>query len=267
LRQYRDNLAYTLGDAAAILRCDRSKVSRIETGDRGIRGDELLKLLEAYGVPEDQQDVLLAIEESTRDPDSWWQDYVTLLSGAHLEYVATEPLATRILAYGPTVIPELLQSDGYARAVAAARPGISARTAETAGQAVHDRQAEILGQTTVPFSAVVGEAALQGHTSDEDLMREQLRHLADIAGTAWTTVQILPVAAGVPASGGCGSFSVITFDPVPFLGLVYLDGPGGGTSLETPAAISTYVDAFAQLQAASLSAEASLELIRRTAGD
>ena len=55
LRRYRENLGYTLDDAARILECDRSKISRIETGQRGIRGKELRELLAEYGIGDEQQ--------------------------------------------------------------------------------------------------------------------------------------------------------------------------------------------------------------------
>jgi transcriptional regulator with XRE-family HTH domain len=45
LRRYRENLGYGLDEAARILECDRSKISRIETGQRGIRAKELRELL------------------------------------------------------------------------------------------------------------------------------------------------------------------------------------------------------------------------------
>ena len=50
LRRYRENLGYGLDEAARILECDRSKISRIETGQRGIRAKELRELLAEYGV-------------------------------------------------------------------------------------------------------------------------------------------------------------------------------------------------------------------------
>ena len=37
LRRYREGIGYSLDDAAKVLECDRSKISRIETGHRGIR--------------------------------------------------------------------------------------------------------------------------------------------------------------------------------------------------------------------------------------
>jgi transcriptional regulator with XRE-family HTH domain len=50
LRRHREALGWTLDDAARVLECDRSKVSRIETGERGIRVKELRELMEGYGI-------------------------------------------------------------------------------------------------------------------------------------------------------------------------------------------------------------------------
>ena len=66
LRRYRENLGYALDDAARILECDRSKISRIETGQRGIRPKELRELLTEYGVPDREQAALLAIAQPRR---------------------------------------------------------------------------------------------------------------------------------------------------------------------------------------------------------
>ena len=63
LRRYRENLGYTLDDAARILECDRSKISRIETGQRGIRGKELRELLAEYGIGDEQQKILTALAD------------------------------------------------------------------------------------------------------------------------------------------------------------------------------------------------------------
>ena len=61
LRRYREDLGFILDDAARVLECDRSKISRIETGQRGIRPKELRELLTEYGVSEQEQSTLTAI--------------------------------------------------------------------------------------------------------------------------------------------------------------------------------------------------------------
>jgi transcriptional regulator with XRE-family HTH domain len=58
LRRHREVLGWTLDDAACVLECDRSKVSRIETGERGIRVKEFRELMDEYGVAEEQRAVL-----------------------------------------------------------------------------------------------------------------------------------------------------------------------------------------------------------------
>ena len=78
LRGYRENLGYTLEDAAALLECDRSKVSRIETGERGIRAKELRELLGHFGVPGEQQSLLLLLADP-RGAYGWHRDYADVL--------------------------------------------------------------------------------------------------------------------------------------------------------------------------------------------
>src|ERR1700722_5255895 len=58
LRHYREGMGYTLEEAAGVLECGRSKVSRIESGQRGIRGKELRELLAEYGVAGNEQGIL-----------------------------------------------------------------------------------------------------------------------------------------------------------------------------------------------------------------
>src|SRR5271166_1216207 len=108
LRRYRENLGYGLDEAARILDCDRSKISRIETGQRGIRAKELRELLTEYGVAPAEQQALLAIAHRGRE-SGWWLDYRDVLSVAAQDYLIMEIAAAEILAYEPNHVPDLLQ--------------------------------------------------------------------------------------------------------------------------------------------------------------
>jgi transcriptional regulator with XRE-family HTH domain len=66
LRRYRQELGYTLEDAARVLDCDRSKISRIETGQRSIRPKELRELLTEYAADTQAQEVLAMIADTRR---------------------------------------------------------------------------------------------------------------------------------------------------------------------------------------------------------
>jgi transcriptional regulator with XRE-family HTH domain len=123
LRRYREDLGYTLGDAARILECDPSKVSRIETGQRGIRGKELRELLAEYGVEKEQQAVLAAMA-SPRGGSGWYRAYADVLPTAYQDYLVLEDGASKVMAYEAQRVPALLQTAAYARALAEADQGL-----------------------------------------------------------------------------------------------------------------------------------------------
>src|ERR1700744_5025775 len=73
LRRYRENVGYDLADAARVLGCDRSKVSRIESGERGLRAEELATLLTEYGVDARAEQALMALSAPSLTK-GWWQE-------------------------------------------------------------------------------------------------------------------------------------------------------------------------------------------------
>ncbi len=95
LRRYREGLGYRLDDAARVLECDRSKICRIESGQRGIRARDLRDLLTEYGVGEQEQRTLAAIAQSPR-ARGWWEPYADVLPGGWLDYLITETAASPI---------------------------------------------------------------------------------------------------------------------------------------------------------------------------
>ena len=182
LRWYREHLGYTLEDAARILDCDRSKISRIETGQRGIRHNELRDLLTEYGIGEKQQ-VILTDMANPRHAQGWYTTYADLLPGAYQDYLILEAWASRISAYEAQRIPELLQTPAYARALAEADPGLADDGArDRAAGATLARQKAILGERRPDFHVVIGEAALRQEVGGQAVMRSQLEMLARISG-------------------------------------------------------------------------------------
>jgi transcriptional regulator with XRE-family HTH domain len=275
LRRYRENLGYGLDEAAQILECDRSKISRIETGQRGIRAKELRELLTEYGVPDEEQKALLAIAHRGKQY-GWWQDYPDVLSGAGQEYVIMEAAATEIMAYDSQQIPDLLQTREYARALADADPGCTSD--EQRAHAVEvklARQRIVLADRSPRLEFLIAEAALHQVVGGARVMRPQLNRLASLAGTELprsaaggmrVSVQVLPFAAGAYAAG-CGSMAILRFSETQGLGVIHLAGLSGGVSLEGQDDLARYVRAFAQLRAAALSPATSARLLRDMARD
>jgi transcriptional regulator with XRE-family HTH domain len=274
------SLGYNLDEAARVLECDRSKISRIETGDRGIRAKELRELLTEYGVPATEQDALLAIAHHGR-ASGWWLDYGDVLSAAAQDYVILESAATEILAYEANQVPDLLQTADYMRAVAEADARYT-----SVGQRAHaaevklNRQRIVLAGRAPSVQIVITEGALRQVVGPPWVMREQLSLLADAAekGTktplgaaaaetsARISLRVLPFAAGAHAAAGAGSMTLLRFAEAPEIGVVHLAALSGGVSLEGRDEVARYLRTFTQLSAASLTAARSARLIRVIAG-
>jgi transcriptional regulator with XRE-family HTH domain len=279
LRKYREDLGYGLKDAAYVLDCDRSKISRIETGHRGIRGKELRELLTEYGVADEEQEALAAVARQGHEP-GWWQEYKAVLAGAAEDFVMMEAAAARILGYEPHCVPALLQTPAYARAVAGADPAFTddARR-EQAVEVTLARQRIALKERHPSLEIVLGEGALHQSVGGPQVMRAQLSRLATVAdrgADAGITLRVLPFAAGAHAAAGCG-MTVLRFalarasvPPAaegPAIGVVHLGGIPGGVCLDGPEDLDRYLRAFAQLRLAALNPASSARLLREMARD
>jgi len=267
LRRYRESLGYDLAVAARILECDISKVSRIETGQRGIRPKELRELLAEYGAGPSVQDALAAIARPSGDA-SWWRDYAHALANAYLDFLITETAASAILTYAPVQVPDLLQTPGYARAVISADASVPGDASDAAVSAALARQNATMRERRTGLTAVIGEAALRQQVGSADVLRDQLRHLAELsADCPQVTIHILPFTAGAHAAGSNGGFSVLQFSQVPALGLVHLPGPAGGTCLDTPDAVTAYIKTFTSLRLSALNPQESARTLRQMTRD
>src|SRR5581483_10270324 len=262
LRRYRENLGYALEDAAKVLECDRSKISRIETGQRGIRPKELRELLTEYGVPEVEQQALVGLARRGGQ-GGWWDEYSDVVPEAVAEYFIMETVAAEVMTYEAQLVPDLLQTPDYARAIAAAAPGSDADDrADRLTAAKAARQDVTLGRA-VRLSVVIGEAALRQVVGGPEVMAARLARLAtDVPGI---TLQVLPFSAGAHAAGGSASLTILRFAEAPSLGVVYLEGLSGGVYLEGQTDIANYVRAFTLLRSSALTGTETARMLRETA--
>jgi transcriptional regulator with XRE-family HTH domain len=268
LRRYRENVGYALEDAARVLECDRSKISRIETGQRGIRPKELRELLAEYGVPESDQAALVAIA-SRGGQRGWWHRYAGSFSEAYLDYIIMESVAPEIMAYEAQLVPDLLQTEDYARAIAAAEPGYTTSEQREDAIAAMDvrRQSVLTGSSGRRLWVVLGEGALHQEVGGPGVLAGQIRHLVQLSeDLPDLTLQLLPFSAGAHAAAGSASLVILRFSDAPSLGVVYVEALSGGVYLESQADVARYIRAFALLRASALSAADSVRLLRSLGG-
>jgi transcriptional regulator with XRE-family HTH domain len=266
LRRFREQSGYTLEDAARILECDRSKISRIETGQRGVRPKELGELLTEYGVDDTRQEALLTVARQARQP-GWWQSYEHVLDDAYQDFIGLEATAAAIWTYEAQLIPGLLQTEDYARAIA--RESLVNEGQDEHEQFVQVRltRQQVLTRSSSPlqFWAILSEGSLRQFVGGSPVMQAQLRHLVEVArNQPNVNLQILPFAAGAHAATS-GPFVIMKFPESPDLGVVYLEGQTGGIYLESSAEVARYTLVFEHLRAMALSTAASVRLIEEVA--
>ena len=266
LRRYRENLGYALQDAAGVLECDRSKISRIETGQRTIRPKELRELLTEYGVPRREQEVLVGLARRGSSKTNWWDAYAHVLPEAMLDYILMESAAAEIMTYDAQVVPALLQTPEYARAMVAADPGYGSDTVREQVLAVQrKRQETVLGGGT-RLTAVIGEAALYQLVGGPEVRAEQLRALAELAGQGpAVSLQVVPFTAGAHPAAATASLSILRFRHAPSLSVAYLEAVSGGVYRESQLDVARYARAFTMLRAVALTCGETARMLSEVA--
>jgi transcriptional regulator with XRE-family HTH domain len=262
LRSYRETAGYKLDDAARILECDKSKISRIETGHRGIRPKDLRELLTEYNVAAAVQATLTALARP-RDANAWWRDYRRLLPESYLDFAVAEGVASRILVYAPLQVPELLWTAEYGQAVAAADPTVPEEAEKIAVEAAIAYRGAALFERQPDCTVILGEAALHHRVASLDVMRTQMAHVARLSGPdyPWLTIRVLPFSAGI--GSGAGECSILQFSELSDMGLVHVAGPQGGVCLSTPSVIDAYTTTFRRMNSLCLNPEQSTLRLRR----
>lgn len=271
LRHYRQQLGLTIEEAAGVLECDVSKISRVETGVRTIRGAELETLLDRYSVFGKEQNSLLALAATpSGSAATWWYPFANALPSAFREYASFEGQAERILLYGGNAVPELLQTREYSRALLSADLSVYAGSEDIRSEAAEARRHAILEDRSASLEVVLSEAALRQQVGDPEVMRDQLGRLMELGTGArypWISLRVVPFSAGAVAAAGFGTFSVLRFKALTALGIVYLAGTGGGICLEQPEDAFAYGAVFSQTQVKALSHLESRALLQRVAGE
>ncbi len=181
------------------------------------------------------------------------------------EVAEAEAEATASREYAPLLIPGLLQTPAYARAVN--RSFEPTAPAEIIEEWVDGRMARtrLLDHPTRPLLwAVLDEAALRRVTGGRAVMAEVLRHVAGLARRGRVIVQVLPFSAGAHTAMQ-GSLKLMDFEDAP--PLVYFEGVRVGRLEDDPATVAQLRFTFELLTASALSPQKSLALIEALAQD
>jgi transcriptional regulator with XRE-family HTH domain len=262
LRRLREASGMTIEQVAKSLECSDSKISRIETARVRATPRDVRDLLALYGVTGTRQEGLIQLAREARHSGWWHQAYGDLPVRA---LVGLEDAAASISYYVQQLIPGLLQTEDYARAVLRAiRLDLGPDEVERRVGLRMARQSLLTRDEPPELWAVIDEAVLRRVVGGQEVMRQQLKRLAEAAARPNVTLQVLPFAAGEHA-GMDGPFTILGFPDPADPDVVYLEHTTSDLYLEDPEATARYVRLFDHLRAESLGPDDSAAFFARVA--
>ncbi len=264
LRRLREQAGLTCEDVGQRLECSGTRISRMETGRISARPGDVRELLEIYGVTGAEADSLVQLARDARRK-GWWHSYGRVLPPWFEAYIGLESDAARLRDFQPLVVPGLVQTEGYARAVLRAAPHAGRGEDVDRQVALRMQRQAILDQASPPEAwLVISESVLRMRVGGPAVMRAQLRRLADLAARTDLTIQVLPsgTAAQVQA---VSPFTMLEFADAADPAVVYLEHLTGGVFVENEDEVRRYRVVFDHLRAEALGTVESADLITRVA--
>jgi Domain of unknown function (DUF5753)/Helix-turn-helix domain len=222
LRRLRIEADVSREEAGEAIRASEWKIHRLENGQVGFKDRDILDLLRLYGVtdPDDIAGFLQFAREA--NAPGWWQQYGDLLPQWFKAYVDLESAATLIRTYEGQLVPGLLQTEEYMRAVIGAHLDEPPEEAERRVALRMARQTLLTRPEGPRLWAVIDEAALRRPVGSPEAMRGQLERLIAASKLVNVVLQILPFRAGAHP-GMVGAFSILRFADGDLPDVVYVE--------------------------------------------
>jgi transcriptional regulator with XRE-family HTH domain len=271
LRDLRGSQRITVKTAAEKLEWSETKLWRIETGQTSLRSHDVELMCRIYAAPPDLTQALMGLAKETK-AKGWWHAFGDVIPEGFDVYIGLEEAASELAAYQNELVPGLLQTEQYARAlITADNPGVDQEEIDRRVRLRMSRQALIRRQTAPHrLTVVLNEAIVRRPVGGTQVMAAQLDSLAEAAALPNVDLRVVPFSAGLHAGVMSGPFVLLRF---PLNGdgresepaTVYVDGFTGALYLDKPHEVERYADAFENIQDAAIDEPASIELISKVA--
>lgn len=254
LRSMREAAGLTLDEAASQLDKTRGALHRIETGETKADVHVVRSMMDLYDTFDPE---VIELVRAARLP-GWWTRYRL----RHPRYVGLEADATSCFCLALTRVPELVQTEGYARAVLAVT-GEDATHGEDEIAALAIRQRRLTDpDRPLRLTVLLDEAALRREVGGPEVMRTQLTHLIDCAVRDSVTLYVLPDDLGYH-EGLTGAFTVLDFPDAEDPPVLYVPYVTGARLIDKPAKVTEVREMFGRLCSVALSAADSVAFLQR----
>ncbi|GAB0107940.1 helix-turn-helix transcriptional regulator [Nocardia sp. JMUB6875] len=269
LKRLREESGVSPAAAARAIEVSTQTLWRMESGQLGPKLKELYVniLCAMYGASDDETLALVSLVAEAKKP-GWWHSYGDTLP-AHADlFLGLEEAAKRLTTFQLTLVPGLLQTPDYRRAVIWIE--FPTRPTEEVERLVevHGRRQARLHQAKNPVQlrVLLGESVLHHQVGGPAVIADQLRHLADVGKRPNISIRVIPQRVGSHLGLITNSFVLMEFPVHPTSRLteppvVYMQGFTGALYLDQTTEITQYQAALAQIQRVALGEEPSRDFI------
>ncbi|MFE1962574.1 helix-turn-helix domain-containing protein [Streptomyces sp. NPDC059479] len=261
LRELRTTAGMTHADAAEALGSAESKVGRIENALSGVRLPDLRALLDAYGVtnPAERSE----IEQLSRDAKQkgWWSRYANVVDSAYAAFVAVEWDASELYNVQTHLIPGLLQTPEYTKAVMELQvPDFTPEAVEAQVNVRRERRKILTRDNPLQLWVILAESVLYHRVGSRNVLKAQLESLIEDSRLPNVQLQVLPREDPMNA---ClfGPFVIMSFPNAAETDIMYTEALTSALYYEEDSDVETYTTLFRRLNMAAANVTQSRALI------
>jgi transcriptional regulator with XRE-family HTH domain len=260
LQRLRTEAGQTIDDVARHTEISKSSLSRIENAQISPKASDVKVLLGYFNVPPDETEKYLAEARAARQR-GWWNAYADAVPDWFATYLGFETEAAKIRAVDSQLVPGLLQTAGYAKAI------IECETSHPRDPELIDRRVQLrMERQTILYEAeplsihvIIDESVIRRQVGGREVMREQIARLIEAAHLPNVTLQVIPFSAGEYPSSGT-AFAIISFrEDEP--DVVYVENFGNGSYVEQPPQVARFTMVFEQLAELALDSGQTISLL------
>ncbi|MFW6695361.1 helix-turn-helix domain-containing protein [Streptomyces sp. MAR4 CNX-425] len=241
LKELRERAGLSPGQAADALGAHPATVRRIEQARTSLDEGQVHTLLRAYGAgPAEIREILGKL--ATANLPGWWHPWRAVMDSWQLDLMSVESAASVVRTWDPALVPALLRTPDYARAVLDALwPFLSPADRDRRTEFLMERQERVRAQQTHIW-ALMSAAALHTRVGGEEIMAGQMRKLRSAAGRREATLQVHALHGPPHVLTECPSLTLFRVDVPEIPDHVVRQGSPAGSAdvVQEPAAVAAY---------------------------
>lgn len=263
LRELRQGCGLTIADAAKAAGLNRVSIGRVETGRQAILPRTVRPLGRLYGLSDDETETLVKMAEESNQP-GWWTTYSGILPNYFEVFLGLEEDAYELRIFQQALVPGLLQTADYIRAITLAwHPDKTKTELDRSVELRAERHERVMGKSPTRLHVVLDEGAVRRMVGGAAVMRSQIEHLIEWAQLPYVSLYVLPFDAGAH-SAMSNDFTLMSLsEETGDTDLAYVEQHHGASYEEDREDVAMYEDVFADLVDRALGREETIRFLGR----